>query len=117
MKLARLDDAGELLAIDDVPLEEWTESATTIPLPDNTDLEAGRARWDRAAKTFHIRGPGAAPGAPSPLAGQALSAIALGLLSLRKGGQRFPERTEAWLAEWARSADAAGLVDRKGDPL
>lgn len=117
MKLARLDDAGELIAIDDVPPDEWVPGDKAIPLPEDTDLEAGRARWDAARKTFHIRPPAGQGGVLQQADSQTLAAIALGFLALRKGGQKFPAATEAWLKEWASSVDAAGLVDRKGDPL
>jgi len=117
MKLARLDDAGELLAIDEVPPDQWVESANAVPLPDDTDLEPGRARWDRARKTFHIRPPTGAGRPMQQLDSETIAAIALGFLALRKSGQHFPARTQAWLAEWMRSVDAAGLIDRKGDPL
>lgn len=117
MKLARLNTAFEVVGIVDVPPEEWVETDTGIPVPDNCDLEPGRARWDRNLKMFHVRPPaGTAPPAPT-FETRTIAAIALGLLSLRKGGQAFPALTQAWLDDWAGSIDAAGLVDRKGDPL
>lgn len=117
MKLAKLDADGELLAVEDVPPGQWLDSDTTVRLPDDTDLIPGRARWDRKRKTFHIRPPeGDGPSLPA-IDGAAIAAIALALLELRKHGQKFPNTTERWLDSWAGSVDAAGLVDRKGQPL
>lgn len=117
MKLARLDAQGELIAIEDVSPPEWIEGPDAVPVPEDTDLVPGRARWDAGRKTFHVRPPAGQGGPLQPIDGEALTAIALGFLALRARGEKFPARTQAWLDAWAASMDAAGLVNRKGDPL
>lgn len=114
-KLARLNPAGDLLAIDDVTPDEWQDGPAAVRVPDHTDLQPGRAVWDPMAGTFHIKGGQRPPGAPAMIGD--LTPIVLAFMALRKAGAQFPKVTDQWLDDWASSLYASGLIDRKGNPL
>lgn len=113
MKVAVIDHDGLILRVEPHP-EGRAPTAHEIPVPDHSDLEPGKARWDAEAGTFHFVEP-AEPDAIDERP-HTVRAIAAGFIALHKAGISLPAETRRWLVWYLLSLDGLGVVPPEEAP-